>query len=119
MIPGDIVAVDWRDDAIPRSLEPNKRRPAVVIGSPRFFDADVPLRIVVPLTTREELNIRAATLRIEPTAKNGCTAISYALAWNVQTVPFARIRTTPSSVTDEQLAGLRKLVARCIDIEVD
>jgi mRNA interferase MazF len=119
MTPGAIVAVDSREDAIPRSLEPNKRRPAVVIATPLFFDGDFPLQIVVPLTTREALNVLDATMRIDPTPENGCIATSYALAWNVQTVPYARIAPTPSRVTSEQLAHLRRLVARCIDLEVD
>jgi mRNA-degrading endonuclease toxin of MazEF toxin-antitoxin module len=69
MRPGDIVTVDWRD-ALPGSGEPNKRRPAVVVSSPRFFGTGLPYEIVVPLTGEATLAIAGATTVIEPTREN-------------------------------------------------
>ncbi len=115
MTPGEIVLVDWRD-ALPGSGEPNKRRPAVVIGSPSFFASTLPFEIVVPLTGEAALAIEDASLAIEPSSENGCTKRSYALAWCVQTVSRERISATRSRVTTEEVDGIRKRVARCIDV---
>lgn len=111
---GDIVLIDWRD-ALPDSSEPSKIRPAVIAGSPRFFGSGLPMEIVVPLTGTPALAIAGASLRIEPTRENGCTKSCYALAWAVQSVPHARISTTRSRVTAEQLAEIRAQIAACID----
>ena len=98
--------VDWRD-ALPGAGEPNKRRPAIVVSSPRFFGAGLPFEIVVPLTGEAALAIAGASTLIEPSAQNGCTKPSYALAWNVQTVPHARLTATSSHVTDDELNDIR------------
>jgi mRNA interferase MazF len=115
MSPGQIVTVDWRD-ALPGTGEPNKHRPGIVVSSAQFFDETFPFKIVVPLTAEEDLAIEGASTLIEPTPSNGCTKRCYALAWNVQTVPHKRLTTTPSTITDEQLARIRAQVAACVDI---
>ena len=109
--------VDWRD-ALPGSGEPNKRRPAIIVSSPRFFGSGLPFEIVVPLTSEEALAIDGASTTIAPNKENGCTKTSYALAWNVQAVPHARLRPTRSRITDEKLAGLRAQIAECVEAEV-
>jgi mRNA interferase MazF len=110
---GDIVLVDWRD-ALPGSGEPNKRRPAILVSAPRFFGSGLPFEIVVPLTAEDALAIADASTAIAPTTENGCTKTSYALAWNVQAVPHARISPTHSRITDDQLATIRDQIAECI-----
>ncbi|MDQ2680664.1 MAG: type II toxin-antitoxin system PemK/MazF family toxin [Candidatus Eremiobacteraeota bacterium] len=115
MSPGQIVAVDWRD-ARPSTGEPNKRRPGVIVGSPRFFGDNLPFEIVVPLTGKAELAVGGASFLIQPTAENGCTKACFALAWNVQTVPHARLTPTSSRVTDEQLLQIRAQLIDCIDM---
>jgi len=110
---GDIVAVDWRD-ALPGSGEANKARPAIVVSASQFFGSGLPFEIVVPLTGEAALAIPGASVRIHPTAENGCTKPSYALAWNVQSVPHVRLHTTPSRVTGEQLAEIRAQIAACV-----
>jgi len=105
--------VDWRD-ALLNSGEPNKRRPAIVVSSPRFFDTGLPFEIVVPLTGEAALAIAGASTVVEPTADNGCTKRSYALAWNVQTVPLVRMTETPSHITDEELGDIRAQIATCV-----
>jgi mRNA-degrading endonuclease toxin of MazEF toxin-antitoxin module len=102
--------VDWRD-ALPGAGEPNKRRPAVVVSSPRFFGTGLPFEIVVPLTGESALAIAGASTVIEPTSDNGCTKRSYALAWNVQTVPHARLTDTPSYITDDELGDIRAQIS--------
>lgn len=114
MIPGDIVLVDWRD-ALPARAEPNKRRPAIVVGSARFFGSGLPLEIVVPLTGTPSLAIVGASLRIDPSRENGCTKSCYALSWAVQSVPHARISETRSRITAGELAEIRAQIAACVD----
>jgi mRNA-degrading endonuclease toxin of MazEF toxin-antitoxin module len=110
---GRIVAVDWRD-ALPGSGEPNKVRPGIIVGSPRFFGSGLPFEIVVPLSGEPELAIVGASVLISPTPENGCTKPCYALAWNVQTVPHARLTETPSRVTSTELADIRAQIAACV-----
>ena len=113
MKPGDIVLVDWRD-ALLGSREPNKIRPAIVIGSPPFFGSGLPFEMVVPLTSEQRLAIAGASLLIAPTPENGCAMTCYALAWCVQTVPHERIRQTRSRVGENALRDLRAQIAACI-----
>jgi mRNA-degrading endonuclease toxin of MazEF toxin-antitoxin module len=111
--PGRIVAVDWRD-ALPGSGEPNKRRPAIVVGSSHLFGDGLPFEIVVPLTGEPKLAIEGASFAIEPTSENGCTKRSYALAWCVQTVSHARLTETRAHVTSDQVEKIRAQIAACI-----
>ena len=114
MTPGQIVIVDWRD-ALAGSGEPNNQRPAIVIGSPSFFQSALPFEIVVPLTGEGALAITGASLAIEPSSENGCKKRSYALAWCVQAVSHSRVQLTGSRVTLDQVRTIRKQVAGCID----
>jgi mRNA-degrading endonuclease toxin of MazEF toxin-antitoxin module len=114
MTPGRIVLVDWRD-ALPGSTEPSKIRPGIVVGSSFLFSRGSPTRIVVPLTGSSTLAIPGASLEICPTEQNFCTKTCYALAWNVQSVPSARLHEARGRVTDDELALVRALVARCVD----
>ena len=106
--------VDWRD-ALPGAGEPNKRRPAIVVSSPRFFGTGLPFEIVVPLTGESALAIAGVSTVIEPTSQNGCTKRSYALAWNVQTVPHARLAETPSYVTADELGDIRAQIRAAVE----
>ncbi len=113
MTPGQIVTVNWRDVLL-GSGEPNKQRPGVIVGSPRFFGSVLPFEIVVPLTGEAELAIEGASVSIPPTPENGCTKCSYALAWNVQCVPHARLTATRSRITGAELASIRAQIAFCV-----
>jgi mRNA-degrading endonuclease toxin of MazEF toxin-antitoxin module len=114
VIAGQIVSVDWRD-ALIGSGEPNKRRPGIIVGSSRFFGDGLPFEIIVPLTGESDLAISGASLLIRPTPENGCTKSCYALAWNVQSVPHARLAETPSHITDDELRRIRRQIAGCIE----
>jgi mRNA-degrading endonuclease toxin of MazEF toxin-antitoxin module len=112
------VLVDWRD-ALPGSGEPNKRRPAIIVGSSHYFGSGLPFEIVVPLTSEVVLAIEGASTTIEPAPENGCVKTSYALAWNVQAVPHARLTVTQSRIDAEQLAELRAQIASCVGVSSD
>jgi mRNA interferase MazF len=106
--------VDWRD-ALPGAGEPNKLRPAIVVSSPRYFGSGLPFEIVVPLTGESALAIAGVSTVIEPTIENGCTKRSYALAWNVQTVPHARVTATSSCISDDELADIRAQIRAAVE----
>jgi mRNA-degrading endonuclease toxin of MazEF toxin-antitoxin module len=114
LTPGSIVVVDWRD-ALPESGEPNKLRPAIVVGSQRLYDDEMDYLLLVPMTTDSNLCIAGATTTIPPTKENRCSKSSYAVAWNVQTVPKRRVRATQARVKDSQLEELRDQIARLVD----
>ena len=69
----------------------------------------------MPLTGDAPLCITGASVEIAPTKENFCSKPSYALAWNVQTVPKQRVRATKARVTDAQLDELRDQVARLVE----
>lgn len=111
---GEIVVVDWRD-APAGSGEPNKLRPAVVVGSRRVFAQALPFEIVVPLTSEARLALYDVSVRIEPTKANGCAQTCFALSWNVQCVPHRRLRATKAHVSGEQLAAIRRQISACVE----
>ena len=113
MTAGQIVTVNWRD-AITGSFEPNKRRPGVVVSSSEFFASNLPFEFVVPLTGGTYLAIPWASTLILPSPQNGCTKPCYALAWNLQSVPHARLTETPSRINDDELRQIRTQIESCI-----
>ncbi len=113
MTAGEIVLADWRD-AIPSTGEPNKRRPGVVVGSARIYRSGFPFALVVPLTGEAALAIPGASATIAPSRLNGCTKMTYALAWNVQCVPLARVMKTTSRLDATDLVELQAALRECV-----
>lgn len=108
---GSIVLVDWRSGALP--AEPTNRRPAVVVEDDVFPDA-YPNLLVVPLTRDQGLAYPSFAERIDPTPENGAPQTCWALAHHVTSVSLKRVTATPSRVTAEQLAGVRRRIALAI-----
>ena len=111
--PGQIVLVDWRD-GLPK--EPNKIRPAIVVEDRSLFDDAYPNLILVPLAEDPHVAIEDLSIRIPPTSENACTKLCYALAHHVTTTSKHRITPTPSRITDEQLAEIRRLISIAIGL---
>ncbi len=118
MKPGEIVVVDWRD-ALVGSGEPNKRRPAIVVGAPPFFGDGLPFEIVVPLTAKAALAMPGASVCIAPTATNGLTKPSFALSWNVQSSPHKRLSATKFVIADSVLLEIQAQIARCVGVSAN
>lgn len=112
--PGQIVLVDWRD-GLPK--EPNKIRPAIVVEDRGLFDDAYPNLILVPLAEDPHVAIEDLSIRIPPTSENACTKPCYALAHHVTTTSKHRITPTPSRITDEQLAEIRRLIGIAIGLD--
>ncbi|MGH7754776.1 MAG: type II toxin-antitoxin system PemK/MazF family toxin [Vulcanimicrobiaceae bacterium] len=115
---GQIVTVDWRD-ALPDSGEPNKGRPGIVVGAPPTFGGALPFELVVPLTGEVAYALPGTYVALDPTPENGCTKTCFAIAWCVQNVPHARLKRTPSRITDDQLASIRTKIAACVGAPVN
>jgi hypothetical protein len=81
------------------------------IGGDRLICSRPVYVILVSLTDDPGLVIPGLTLPIPPTAANGCTKPSWALAYNVTATSKARLRHTPSRITLEQLADIRRQIA--------
>ena len=114
LVGGQIVLVDWREDARPK--EANKLRPAVVVEA-GLFALTYPNAIVVPLTDDADLVIPELSLSLTPTEENGCPKACWAPAHLVTTVSKQRIaRVTPSRIRPEQLTELRTLMADALGI---
>jgi mRNA-degrading endonuclease toxin of MazEF toxin-antitoxin module len=111
---GQIVLVDWRD-ALPK--EPNKLRPAIVVEDDRLFPDDYSNVILVPLSGDVLAAPESLTLAIDPTRENGCTVRCYALSYCVAATSIERLQTTPSRITTEQLAIIRRQIAMAIGLE--
>ena len=112
--PGQNVLVDRRD-GLPK--EPNKIRPAIVVEDRGLFDDAYPNLILVPLAEDPHVAIEDLSIRIPPTSENGCTKLCYALAHHVTTTSKHRITPTPSRITDEQLAEIRRLIGIAIGLD--
>jgi mRNA interferase MazF len=110
---GEIVLVDWRD-ALPK--EPGKKRPAIVVEDSELFDPSYPNLILVPLAQDPHLAIADLSLKLAPSEENGCTKLSYALAHHVTTASKRRVTRTPSRITGEQLAEIRRLIGLAIGL---
>jgi mRNA interferase MazF len=111
---GTIVVVDWRVGAVPR--EPTKIRPAVVVEDHELFPDAYPNTVVVPLTRDEGLAYATYAERIDPTPENHVETTSWALAHHVTSVSLRRVQATPSRVTAEQLASIRRRIALALGL---
>ena len=111
---GQIVLAVWRDDARPK--EPNKRRPAVVVEDDGLFAPAYPNAILVPLTEDANLIIPDLSVAIAPTPENGCRRACWAVSHLIATTSKARLRPTPSHVTPDQLAAIRRQIGLAIGI---
>ena len=112
---GQIVVADWRGDAM--SKEPNKLRPAVVVEEDGLFAPAYPNAILVPLTEDAALAIPDLSVAIVPSEENGCGKPCWAVSHLVATTSKARLRATPSRITREQLAAIRRQIALAIGID--
>lgn len=110
---GQIVLVDWRD-ALPK--EPNKRRPAVVVEDSALFDEAYPNLILVPLAEDPHLAIADLSVRIQPTAQNGCAKPCYALAHHVTTASKQRVSPTNSHIDGAELVEIRRLIGVAVGL---
>lgn len=108
---GDIVIVDWRDAV---ASEANKLRPAIVVANAELFGLNTVL--LVPIAGETTPKVRNAFVALSPTAENGCSKMSYALAHLVTATSIDRIQGAPGTrIAPAQLEELRRQIAFCVD----
>jgi mRNA interferase MazF len=110
---GQIVIAGWRDAL---AKEPDKTRPAVVVEDHELFADSYPNVILVPLTDDGRLAIPDLALAIEPTEQNGCSERCWALSHCVATTSARRLHATQSSISETQLAVIRRQIAVAIGL---
>jgi mRNA-degrading endonuclease toxin of MazEF toxin-antitoxin module len=110
---GQIVIADWHD-ALPK--EPNKLRPAIVVGDDGIFDPTYPSVILAPLTEDTRLAIADLSVVIDPTPENGCSKRCYAVAQGVTATSTTRIKPTNSHILPDQLTDIRRKIAIAIGL---
>jgi len=111
---GSIVVVDWRGGALPQ--EPSRLRPAVVVEDHELFPVQYPNTLVVPLTRDEGLAHASFAERVEPTVDNGVQTVCWALAHHVTSVSLRRVDPTPTRITAEQLASIRRRITMAVGV---
>lgn len=86
-------------------------RPAVVVEDHELFADNYPNVVLVPLADDPRLAIPDLALAIEPTEQNGCSKPCWALSHCVATTSARRLRATESSISETQLAVIRRQIA--------
>ncbi len=102
---GDIFWVELPDRG---GREQRGRRPAVIWQDTHAY-AGLPTVLVVPLTSRLSASRFPGTLRIEPTARNGLTASSIALVFQLGACDLDRLRGQLGRLDEEDLPRLAAL----------
>ena len=113
-IGGQIVVADWRVDA--RMKEPNKLRPGIVVEDDSLFAPEFTNVILVPLSRDAKLVVPDLTLAILPTPENGCPEPCWAISYLVMSTAKDRLRPTPSCITNDQLAAIRRQIALAVGV---
>ena len=82
--------IHWVDLPAANGREQHGRRPAVVVQDDDY-GGDLPVVLVVPLTTARAAMRFAGTTRIRPTAENGLRQALVALVFQIRTIDRRRI----------------------------
>ena len=108
MTPGDIY---WIDLPPTGGHEQSGRRPAIVLQDDDYA-GNLPLVIVLPLTSAMSASRFAGTLILEPTASNGLRKPSVALVFQVRAVDRHTVQDKLGSVGEETLTEIYSLLDR-------
>ena len=107
--------IHWIDLPAANGREQGGRRPAVVLQDDDY-GGDLPVVLVVPLTTARAAMRFAGTTLIRPTAENGLRQASVALVFQLRAVDRRRIQerigTVSTEVFNALFEELRKLTGR-------
>ena len=107
--------IHWVDLPAANGREQRGRRPAVVLQDDDY-GGDLPVVLVVPLTTSRAAMRFAGTTLIRPTAENGLWQASVALVFQIRAIDRHRIQERTGTVNAEVLNAifeeLGKLIGR-------
>ena len=109
--------IHWVDLPAANGREQRGRRPAVVFQDDAY-GGDLPVVLVVPLTTARAAMRFAGTTLIRPTAENGLRQASVALVFQLRAIDRGRIQERIGAVSAEVLNAmfeeLGKLTGRSV-----
>jgi mRNA interferase MazF len=97
--------IHWVDLPVANGREQRGRRPAVVLQDDDY-GGDLPVVLVVPLTTARATMRFAGTTLIRPTAANGLRQASVALVFQIRAIDRRRIRERIGTVSAEVLNAM-------------
>ena len=97
--------IHWVDLPVANGREQRGRRPAVVLQDDDY-GGDLPVVLVVPLTTARATMRFAGTTLIRPTAANGLRQASVALVFQIRAIDRRRIREHIGTVSAEVLNAM-------------
>ena len=107
--------IHWVDLPAANGREQRGRRPAVVLQDDDY-GGDLPVVLVIPLTTARTAMRFAGTTLIRPTAENGLPQTSVALVFQLRAIDRRRIQDRIGTVNAEVLQAmfeeLEKLTGR-------
>jgi mRNA interferase MazF len=109
--------IHWVDLPAANGREQRGRRPAVVVQADDY-GGDLPVVLVVPLTTARAAMRFAGTTFIRPTAENGLPQASVALVFQLRAIDRRRIQdrigTVSAEVLNAMFEELGKLMGRSV-----
>jgi mRNA interferase MazF len=97
--------IHWVDLPAANGREQRGRRPAVVVQDDDY-GGDLPVVLVVPLTTARAAMRFAGTTLIYPTAENGLRQASVALVFQIRAIDRRRIQECIGTVNAEVLNAM-------------
>ena len=95
----------WVDLPAVNGREQRDRRPAVVLQNDNY-GGDLPVVLVIPLTTARAAMRFAGTILIRPTAENGLWQASVALVFQLRAIDQHRIQERIGTVSTEVLHAM-------------
>src|ERR671929_1402840 len=98
--------IHWVDLPAANGREQRGRRPAVVLQDDDY-GGNLPVVLVVPLTTARAAMRFAGTTLIQPTAENGLQQASVALVFQLRAIDRRRIEERIGSMSAEVMHAIR------------
>ena len=102
MKPGDI---HWVELPTAGGREQQGRRPAVIVQDDRY-GGDLPVVLVVPLTTAGAANRFVGTVTVHPTPENGLRQESIALVFQVRAIDRRRLQEPIGNLDEQTLTAI-------------
>ena len=108
MKPGDI---HWVQLPTAGGREQQGRRPAIIVQDDRY-GADLPVVLVVPLTTAGAASRFAGTVTVHPTPENGLRQESIALVFQMRAIDRRRLQERIGNMDEQSLTAIFVELAR-------
>jgi len=97
--------IDWVDLPPADGREEWGRRPTVILQDAAYA-GELPVVLVVPLTTTRAATRFAGTTLMQSTAANGLRQVSVVLVFQLRVIDWRRIQERIGSVSEEVLRGI-------------